>query len=161
MKKARTGILIVVLLIIMGALLGKNAIIKRTLEENLTASLETPVRIDTATYSLLGKKLSINGLKVESKENSSTNIVVIGNISTKINYKKIFDKEINTKLTTLCEEELENHAVLKKEKLAELKSTLSNLEIRKGEIETAITNNGNIDNQILEENNIHQSNLAT
>lgn len=73
---------------------------------------------------------------------------------------KIFDKEINTKLTTLCEEELENHAVLKKEKLAELKSTLSNLEIRKGEIETAITNNGNIDNQILEENNIHQSNLA-
>ncbi|MGO2118618.1 MAG: hypothetical protein ACTH29_06745 [Fusobacterium sp.] len=94
MKKGKQLGIIVVLIIIMGALLGKNAIVKRTLEDNLTTSLETPVKIDTATYSFIGNKLSINGLRVESKENSSSDIVIIGNISTKINYKKIFDKEI-------------------------------------------------------------------
>ena len=73
---------------------------------------------------------------------------------------KIFDKEIETKLTTLCEEELENHAIQKKHRLAELKTTLTALEISKGEIETTITNNGNIDSQISAENNTHQLNLS-
>ena len=73
---------------------------------------------------------------------------------------KIFEKEIETKLTTLCEEELENHAIQKKHRLAELKTTLTALEISKGEIETTITNNANIDSQILAENNTHQLNLS-
>lgn len=94
MKRGKNGILIVVLLIIMGALLGKNAIIKRTLEDNLTTSLETPVKIDGVIYNLFGNKLNINGIRIESKEDSSTDIVRVGNISTKINFKKIFDKEI-------------------------------------------------------------------
>lgn len=73
---------------------------------------------------------------------------------------KIFDKEIETKLTTLCEEELENHAIQKKHRLAELKTTLTTLEISKGEIETRITNNDNIDSLISAENNTHQLNLS-
>lgn len=73
---------------------------------------------------------------------------------------KIFEKEINTKLTTLCEEELENHAIQKKHRLTELKNMLYTLETKKGEIETTIKNNDNIDSKILAENSTHQSNIT-
>ncbi|MFK4785504.1 hypothetical protein [Fusobacterium sp. MFO224] len=94
MKKLNYGILILVLLVITGGLIGKNAIIKRTLEQNLTSALETNVKIDTVGYNIFGKTLNIDGLRIESKEDSSTDVIKIGKISTKINYKKIFDKEI-------------------------------------------------------------------
>lgn len=94
MKKAKHGILILVLLIVAGGMIAKNTIVKRTLEENLTKSLEANVKIDSVGYNIFGGILNIDGLKIESNEDSSQDVVKIGSISTKINYRKIFEKEI-------------------------------------------------------------------
>lgn len=97
MKKAKHGILILVLLIVAGGMIAKNTIVKRTLEENLTKSLETNVKIDSAGYNIFGGILNINGLKIESKEDKTQDVVKIASISTKISYRKIFEKEITLK----------------------------------------------------------------
>lgn len=71
----------------------------------------------------------------------------------------IFDKEINTQLTVLCEQELKKHSTDNKQNLIELRRELNQLNDSRAEIETTINNNGNVDSQILAENTKHNENL--
>lgn len=93
--KRTLQILIAFIMILVIAIFGlKDTYIKKTLEKKLTVSLGTKVRIHGVDYSIFKEKLDLYGIGVESLENDAYDIVKIGEVSTKLNYKEIFNKKI-------------------------------------------------------------------
>ena len=94
MRKLLHGI-IAFLMVLAVAFFGlKDVVIKNILEKELTNSLGTKVRIYGVDYSVFKELLELKGVGIESKENDAFDIVHIGNITTKLNYKELFNKKI-------------------------------------------------------------------
>ena len=64
------------------------------LEKELTNSLGTNVRIYGVDYSVFKELLELKGVGIESRENDAYDIVNIGKITTKLNYKELFNKKV-------------------------------------------------------------------
>ena len=72
----------------------KDTMIKRALEKELTNSLGTPVRIYGVDYSVFKELLELKGIGIESRENEAYDVVRIGNITTKFDYKEFLNKKL-------------------------------------------------------------------
>lgn len=94
MKKILQGIIIFLMVLVVGFFGLKDTIIKRVLEKELTNSLGTPVRIYGVDYSVFKELLELKGIGVESRENEAYDVVRIGNITTKFDYKEFLNKKL-------------------------------------------------------------------
>lgn len=94
MKKFLQGIIIFLMVLVVGFFGLKDTMIKKVLEKELTKSLGTTVRIYGVDYSVFKELLELKGVGVESRENDAYDIVNIGNITTKLNYKELFNKKV-------------------------------------------------------------------
>lgn len=94
MKKFLQGIIIFLMVLVVAFFGLKDTIIKKVLEKELTNSLGTPVRIYGVDYSVFKELLELKGIGIESRENDAYDIVHIGNINTKLNYKELFNKKV-------------------------------------------------------------------
>lgn len=94
MKKLLQGIIVLLMVLVVGFFGLKDTIIKKGLEKTLINSLGTNVRIYGVDYSVFKELLELKGIGIESKENDAYDIVHIGNITTKLNYKELFNKKI-------------------------------------------------------------------
>lgn len=94
MKKLLQGLVIFLMVLVVGFFGLKDTIIKNVLEKELTNSLGSTVRIYGVDYSVFKELLELKGVGVESKENDAYDIVNIGKITTKLNYKELFNKKI-------------------------------------------------------------------
>ena len=94
MRKLLQGIIVFLMVLVVGFFGLKDTVIKKVLEKELTNSLGTPVRIYGVDYSVFKELLELKGVGIESKENDAYDIVHIGKITTKLNYKELFNKKI-------------------------------------------------------------------
>lgn len=94
MKKLLQGMIVLIMLSVVAFFGLKDTIIKKVLEKELTTSLGTPVRIYGVDYSIFKELLELKGVGIESKENESYDVVHIGNITTKLNYKEFLNKKL-------------------------------------------------------------------
>ena len=145
MKKLLQGMIVLIMLSVVAFFGLKDTIIKKVLEKELTTSLGTPVRIYGVDYSIFKELLELKGVGIESKENESYDVVHIGNITTKLNYKEFLNKKLradkidiedinfnvktkreNTKISNLAEEkEVEvNNKKLSEQDLKEISKVL-------------------------------------
>ena len=93
-KKILQGIIVFLMVLVVGFFGLKDTIIKKVLEKELTKSVGVPVRIYGVDYSVFKELLELKGVGVESRENDAYDIVNIGKITTKLNYKEFFNKKI-------------------------------------------------------------------
>lgn len=94
MKKILQGIIIFLMVLVVGFFGLKDTMIKRALEKELTNSLGTPVRIYGVDYSVFKELLELKGIGIESRENEAYDVVRIGNITTKFDYKEFLNKKL-------------------------------------------------------------------
>lgn len=94
MKRALQVIAVFILILVVAVFGLKDTIIKNVLEKELTKSIGTNVRIYGVDYSVFKEKLDLKGIGIESLENDAVDIVQIGKISTKLNYKELFNKKV-------------------------------------------------------------------
>lgn len=94
MKKLLQGIIVFLMVFVVGFFGLKDTIIKNVLEKELTKSLGTPVRIYGVDYSIFKELLELKGVGIESRENDAYDVVHIGNITTKLNYKEFLNKKL-------------------------------------------------------------------
>ncbi len=94
MKKLLQGIIVFLMVLVVGFFGLKDTVIKKVLEKELTNSLGTPVRIYGVDYSVFKELLELKGVGIESKQNDAYDIVNIGKITTKLNYKELFNKKV-------------------------------------------------------------------
>lgn len=94
MKKVLHGIIIFLMFLAVAFFGLKDTVIKNVLEKELTNSLGTNVRIYGVDYSVFKELLELKGVGVESRENDAYDIIHIGKITTKLNYKELFNKKI-------------------------------------------------------------------
>lgn len=88
-------VIVAFLMILVVAIFGlKDTIIKGALERELTNSFGTNVRIHGVDYSIFKEELDLKGIGIESLENDAYDIVRIGEIKTKLNYKELFNKKL-------------------------------------------------------------------
>lgn len=124
-------ILILGLIILAGVFVGKNIIIKKTLESNLTKTLESKVKIKKVSYNILKNNLSVKNISIENKQEDSIDAIKIGEIKTDINFKKIFEKEITLETLEVKDIEIipsENEVGIEKVKREEeIKSLASSI----------------------------------
>ena len=145
MKKLLQGMIVLIMLSVVAFFGLKDTIIKKVLEKELTTSLGTPVRIYGVDYSIFKELLELKGVGIESKENESYDVVHIGNITTKLNYKEFLNKKLradkidiedinfnvktkreNTKISNLAEEKVVeiNNKKLSEQDLKEISKVL-------------------------------------
>ena len=94
MKKILQGTIIFLMVLVVGFFGLKDTIIKKVLEKELTNSFGTTVRIYGVDYSVFKEILELKGVGIESRENDAYDIVNIGKITTKLNYKELFNKKV-------------------------------------------------------------------
>lgn len=145
MKKLLQGMIVLIMLSVVAFFGLKDTIIKKVLEKELTTSLGTPVRIYGVDYSIFKELLELKGVGIESKENESYDVVHIGNITTKLNYKEFLNKKLradkidieninfnvkterkNTKISNIAEEKVIeiNNKKLSEQDLKEISKVL-------------------------------------
>lgn len=145
MKKLLQGMIVLIMLSVVAFFGLKDTIIKKVLEKELTTSLGTPVRIYGVDYSIFKELLELKGVGIESKENESYDVVHIGNITTKLNYKEFLNKKLradkidieninfnvkterkNTKISNIAEEKVVeiNNKKLSEQDLKEISKIL-------------------------------------
>ena len=94
MRKLLQGITVFFMVLVVAFFGLKDVVIKNILEKELTNSLGTKVRIYGVDYSIFKELLELKGIGIESKENDARDIIYIENITTKLNYKELFNKKI-------------------------------------------------------------------
>ncbi len=166
MKKLLQGIIVFLMVLVVGFFGLKDTIIKRVLEKELTNSLGTNVRIYGVDYSVFKELLELKGVGIESRENDAYDIVNIGKITTKLNYKELFNKKVrldsvdieNIKLNAETDRKNTKQPLLNaRQEVINDKKNLSDEEIKK--LASVIVNNYEILMKVSE-NDIERFNRA-
>ena len=116
MKKLLQGIIVFLMAAAVGFFGLKDTIIKKVLEKELTNALGTNVRIYGVDYSVFKELLELKGVGIESRENDAYDIVNIGKVTTKLDYRELFNKKVrldsvdieNIKLNVKTDEKIQN-----------------------------------------------------
>ena len=139
MKKLLQGIIVFLMVLVVGFFGLKDTIIKKVLEKELTNSLGTNVRIYGVDYSVFKELLELKGVGIESRENDAYDIVNIGKVTTKLNYKELFNKKVrldsvdieNIKLNVKTDRENTKQPLLNaRQEIANSKKVMSDEEVR-------------------------------
>lgn len=139
MKKLLQGIIVFLMVLVVGFFGLKDTVIKKVLEKELTNSLGTNVRIYGVDYSVFKELLELKGVGIESRENDAYDIVNIGKVTTKLNYKELFNKKVrldnvdikNIKLNVKTDRENTKQPLLNaRQEISNSKKVMSDEEIR-------------------------------
>lgn len=139
MKKLLQGIIVFLMAAAVGFFGLKDTIIKKVLEKELTNALGTNVRIYGVDYSVFKKLLELKGVGIESRENDAYDIVNIGKVTTKLDYRELFNKKVrldsvdieNIKLNVKTDRENTKQPLLNaRQEIANSKKVMSDEEVR-------------------------------
>lgn len=95
MKKVVNGLMFIVILIGVVIFGLKDIAIQKVLEKELSASLESKVRIYGVDYYIFKEKLELKGIGIENKDDTSLDAIYINRVTTNIKLKDIFNKKIS------------------------------------------------------------------
>lgn len=139
MKKLLQGIIVFLMAAAVGFFGLKDTIIKKVLEKELTNALGTNVRIYGVDYSVFKELLELKGVGIESRENDAYDIVNIGKVTTKLDYRELFNKKVrldsvdieNIKLNVKTDRENTKQPLLNaRQEIANSKKVMSDEEVR-------------------------------
>lgn len=139
MKKLLQGIIVFLMVAAVGFFGLKDTIIKKVLEKELTNALGTNVRIYGVDYSVFKELLELKGVGIESRENDAYDIVNIGKVTTKLDYRELFNKKVrldsvdieNIKLNVKTDRENTKQPLLNvRQEIANSKKVMSDEEVR-------------------------------
>ncbi len=139
MKKLLQGIIVFLIVAAVGFFGLKDTIIKKVLEKELTNALGTNVRIYGVDYSVFKELLELKGVGIESRENDAYDIVNIGKVTTKLDYRELFNKKVrldsvdieNIKLNVKTDRENTKQPLLNaRQEIANSKKVMSDEEVR-------------------------------
>ncbi|MGD1275832.1 MAG: hypothetical protein ABR964_01250 [Tepidisphaeraceae bacterium] len=95
MKRMVLAVVLVVVIAIAVAYFSLNSVIRATVQRQGSASLGVPTTLDSAAMSLLGGKLSLNGLNVGSPPNfSAPQMFTVGTASVQVHYGQLLGHPI-------------------------------------------------------------------
>ena len=139
MKKLLQGIIVFLMAAAVGFFGLKDTIIKKVLEKELTNALGTNVRIYGVDYSVFKELLELKGVGIESRENDAYDIANIGKVTTKLDYRELFNKKVrldsvdieNIKLNVKTDRENTKQPLLNaRQEIANSKKVMSDEEVR-------------------------------